>query len=308
MNLLLSTFYAALRLSTPLIFASMGGLVSEKSGVTNIALEGMMTMGAFFAVIGSYITGNPLIGVIFGILGGGAISVIHAIVCIRLRAQQTISGTAINLFSTAITSFVMFKIFNKGGQTDLVTALPFMPAKWFSEVPVVGSVLRELNWFIFMSFAIVILMQWLINRSVLGLRIRAAGEHPKAADTLGVDVIKIRYICVILSGILAGLGGAALSLSATPLFIEGMVAGRGFIALAAMVFGRWKPINTLAACIIFGLADAVQIMAQGLGWNMPSEFYSSIPYVMSIFTMILFAGKAQAPKACGIPYTRESDK
>lgn len=308
MNLLLNALYATLRLSAPLIFAGMGGLISEKSGVINIGLEGMMTMGAFFAVLGSHLTGNPWIGVIMGMLAGGLIAAIHALMCIRLRAQQTISGTAVNLFSAALTSFLIFKVFQKGGQTDIVTALSFAPARWFSQIPILGAALKEMNWFILAAFAVVFFLQWLMNKSVLGLRIRAVGEHPKAADTLGVEVNRIRYGCVIASGLLAGLGGAALSLSATPLYIEGMVAGRGFIALAAMVFGRWKPINTMAACLIFGFANAIQIIAQGFGWSMPSEFYSIIPYVMSLLAMILFAGKARAPKACGVPYVRENNK
>jgi simple sugar transport system permease protein len=237
-------------------------------------------------------------------LSGGLMATIHAFVCIHLRAQQVISGTAINLFSTAITSFLIFKIFNKGGQTDLVTPLPFAPAKWLANIPVLGDFLRELNWFVFFSFLCVALVAWLLFKTALGLRIRSIGEHPKAADTLGVNVNLIRYGCVIASGVLAGIGGVALSLSATPLFIEGMIAGRGFIALAAVVFGKWRPLETMLACFIFGFADAFQILAQGFGLSLPTEIYSAVPYVMSLAAMIIFAGKAVAPKACGVPYVR----
>lgn len=308
MNMWILVLFAGLRLSTPLIFASMGGLVSEKSGVINIALEGMLTVGAFFAVLGTYFTGNPWIGILLAVVSGGLVAAIHAFMSIRLGAQQTISGAAINTFAAAITSFLIYQVFKKGGQTDLVVSLPFAPATWFSGVPALGFVMQELNWFVLIALALVVFMKWFMDKSVLGLRICAVGEHPKAADTLGISVNRIRYGCVIGSGMLAGLGGAALSLSATPLFTEGMVAGRGFIALAAVVFGRWKPVNTFIACLIFGFADAIQILAQGFGWNMPSEFYAALPYLMSMTAMILFAGKAIAPKACGTAYVREHSK
>lgn len=308
MSIIIILLFATLRLSTPLIFAGLGGLISEKSGVTNIGLEGMMTAGAFFGVLGSYLTGNAWIGVLLGTTAGGFIAVIHAVMCIKLRAQQVISGTAINLFASAITSFMIYKVFQKGGQTDIVTPLAFDPVRWLGGGSGIFGLVKELNWFIFLALISVAIIHWVLNKSVLGLRIISVGEHPKAADTLGVNVNLIRYGCVIVSGLMAGLGGVALSLGATPLFIEGMVAGRGFIALAAVVFGRWKPLNTLAACLIFGFAEAIQIVAQGLGWGLPSEVYSSIPYLMSLVAMIFFAGRATAPKACGEAYVRENDK
>ncbi len=308
MNIIIILLFATLRLGTPLIFAGLGGLISEKSGVTNIGLEGMMTMGAFFGVLGSYLTGNAWAGVLMGTLAGGAIAVIHAVMCIKLRAQQVISGTAINLFSSAITSFMIYKVFQKGGQTDLVTSLAFGPAQWWGGRSGIFGLLKEMNWFIILALLAVAVVHWVLNESVLGLRILSVGEHPKAADTLGVNVNRLRYGCVIVSGLLAGMGGVALSLGATPLFIEGMVAGRGFIALAAVVFGRWKPLNTMAACLIFGFAEAIQIVAQGFGFSLPAEVYSSIPYIMSLVAMIFFAGRAKAPKACGDAYVRENDK
>lgn len=308
MSGILMMIAASLRMSTPLIYASLGGLISERSGVTNIALEGMMTIGAFFGVLGSYLTGNAWIGVVMAIVAGGLIASIHAFMCITMRAQQIIAGAAINLFAGAITSFLIYRIFNKGGATDIVNQLPYNIPELVKDIPILGSIMTEINWFVIFAFVVLALVNFVLYRTALGLRIRATGEHPKAADTLGVNVTSIRYGAVVASGMLAGLGGASLSLSTLPMFVEGMVAGRGFIALAAVVFGRWRPKQTVGACMVFGFASALQIQAQSFGWSLPSEFYSCLPYVLTIVTMVLFAGKAQAPLSCGVAYMREGTK
>lgn len=295
-----------LRLATPLIFAGLGGVFSENSGVTNIGLEGMMTMGAFFAVYGSAKTGNPLIGILFAMISGGAIAALHAYLSISLKADQIISGTAINLFSTALTSFLIFKIFKKGGQTDVVNSLPFNISPKLKSIPVLGSFLGELNWFVVLAFILIAVSAFILYKTPLGLRIRAVGEHPEAADTLGINVYGIRYLCVILSGILAALGGATLSIGIGSVYKEGMVSGRGYIALAAMIFGNWKPVGTMWACLLFGFADAFQMKAQGFGWNVPQEFYSSLPYVLTMLALAGFVGKTVAPAADGVPYERNN--
>ena len=218
---------STLRMATPLIFAGLGGVFSEKSGVVNIGLDGMMIIGAFFAVFGSYATGSPVIGILFAAVAGGLLAVIHAFLSIHLKADQVISGTAINLFSTAFASFLIFKIFKKGGQTDIVTGLSYNIPDAIKEIPVIGPFIAGLNWFVILAIILVFVSEFVLFKTPLGLRIRAVGEHPSAADTLGINVYKIRYLCVILSGILAGLGGAALSIGMTPVYREGMVSGRG---------------------------------------------------------------------------------
>lgn len=308
MSSIIMLISATLRMSTPLIYTALGGLLSEKSGVFNIALEGMMIMGAFFGVLGSYLTGSAWIGVAMAIAAGGLIALIHAFMCITMRAQQIIAGAAINLFAGGITSFLIYRIFNKGGATDIVNQLPFYVPQFIKDIPILGSIISEINWFVIFAFVVLIIENYVIYKTPTGLRIRATGEHPKAADTLGVNVTAIRYGAVIISGMLAGLGGASLSLSTTPLFVEGMVAGRGFIAIAAYVFGKWRPKESLIACMIFGFANALQIEARGFGWSLPSEFYSCLPYILTIITMILFSGKSQAPRGCGEAYVRESTK
>lgn len=299
---------ATLRLATPLIFAGLGGVFSERSGVVNIALEGMMTIGAFFAVWGTYKTGNPVIGIFAAMIAGMVLAALHAFLSIHLRADQVISGTAINLFSTAFASFLIFVLFEgKGGQTDSVKALPFLPksiSAALNKVPVIGDFINGLNWFVVLALVLVAVSTYVLFKTPLGLRIRSVGEHPKAADTLGISVYKIRYLCVIISGALAGLGGAALSISSAGIYREGMVSGRGFIALAAMIFGNWKPKGTMYACLLFGFAEAFQIKAQSFGWNLPSELYSSLPYVLTMLALAGFVGKTVAPAADGDPYIK----
>ncbi len=295
---------STLRMATPLIFAAIGGVFSEKSGVVNIGLEGMMAIGAFFAVFGSYATGSPVMGILFAALAGGAIAVLHAFLSINLKANQIISGTAINLFATAFASFLIFKIFKKGGQTDIVAGLPYNIPASIKGIPIIGTVVGGLNWFVIFAIILVFVSNFVLFKTPLGLRIRAVGEKPSAADTLGISVYKIRYICVILSGVLAGIGGAALTLGMTPVYREGMVAGRGFIALAAMIFGNWKPKGTMWACLLFAFGSALEINAQSLGFRIPTEIYSMIPYILTMLALAGFVGKTTAPAADGIPYEK----
>lgn len=304
---LISLLTATLRIATPLIFAALGGVFSERSGVVNIGLEGMMTIGAFFAVYGSFITGNPVIGIVFAMVAGGLLALVHAALSINLKSDQVISGTAINLFATALASFLIFILFNgKGGQTDIVKELPYNLPEGILNIPVIGEFLGGLNWFVVLAILLVFVSHYVLYKTPIGLRIRAVGEHPKAADTLGINVYKVRYLCVILSGVLAGLGGAALSLGITPLYREGMVAGRGFIALAAMIFGNWKPFGALGACLLFALGESFQIIAQGFSWSVPTEFYSMIPYILTMLALAGFVGKTNGPAANGSPYEKGS--
>jgi len=312
--ILINLLAQTLRIATPLIFAALGGIFSEKSGVVNIGLEGMMVIGAFFGVYGSYlftpIAGpviGPLVGILFGVIAGGVLGLIHAVLSIHLRADQVISGTAINLFSTALASFLIFKLFNgKGGQTDIVNGLSYNIPDWIKNIPIIGGFIAQLNWFVILAIILVFVSHYVLYKTPLGLRIRAVGEHPKAADTLGINVYKIRYLCVILSGMLAGLGGAALSLGITPLYREGMVAGRGFIALAAVIFGNWKPFGALGASLLFAFGSAFNIFAQGLSLNLPTEVYDVIPYVLTMLALAGFVGKTTGPLASGKPYDKGS--
>ncbi|WP_027623755.1 ABC transporter permease [Clostridium lundense] len=294
---------ATLRLATPLIFASLGGVFSEKSGVVNIALEGIMITGAFFGVLGSYVTGNAWMGILFAIIAGIAVSFIHAYLSVNLKADQVVSGVGINVFADALMSFLIVKFFGTASQTSVVDSIPY-PTEAMAKVPILGPLLKELNWFVFLAFILVFVSHYIIYKTPLGLRIRSVGEHPKAADTLGINVYGIRYLCVILSGILGALGGATLSIGIMNLYREGMVSGRGYIALAAMIFGNWKPINAMWASLLFAFADAFQLFAKGFGWTLPGEMYEAFPYILTMLVLAGFVGKTQAPAADGVPYEK----
>lgn len=296
---------ATLRMATPLIFTALGGVFSERSGVVNIGLEGIMAAGAFFSISATISTKNPWIGLLAGILAGVMIAAIHALLSITLRADQTVSGVAINLFASGLTSFLIFKLYGTHGQTNSVKGIGY-PTKFMRGIPVVGGLLSGLDWFVFLALILVGVSYFVLYKTPFGLRVRAVGEHPKAADTVGIKVYTTRYICVLLSGALAGLGGAYLSLGSIGLYKDGMTAGRGFIALAAMIFGNWKPVGAMWACLLFGLAQALQIQAQSFGWSLPTQFYTALPYLLTMLALAGFVGKTQAPAEDGIPYDKGS--
>lgn len=228
---------------------------------------------------------------------------IHAYLSIHLKADQIVSGVGINVFAAALTSYLIVKFFKTNSQTSVVKSLPY-PTEAMGKVPVIGGILKELNWFVFIAIALVIISHFVLYKTPLGLRIRSVGEHPKAADTLGISVYGIRYLCVILSGVLGALGGATLSIGIMNLYRENMVSGRGFIALAAMIFGNWKPVNAMWASMLFAFAETFQLFAKGFGWAIPGEFYAAFPYIITMFALAGFVGKTQAPAADGVPYQK----
>ncbi|MCT4633199.1 MAG: ABC transporter permease [Firmicutes bacterium] len=301
---LLAVLASTLRLATPLVFASLGGVFCERSGVVNIALEGIMINGAFFAILSMKYVDSPWLGVFVAMVVGIITSLILAVLAINLRANQVVAGVAINLLADSFTAFLLELVWHRSGQTDPVkNALTGNPFKFLEGIPVVGNLFEGLNPFVYLAFLLVAVSYYVLFKTPLGLRIRAVGEHPKAADTVGINVYRIRYICVMISGALAGIAGASLSLGTVNLFREGMTSGKGFIALAAMIFGKWHPVGAFLACLFFGFAEAIQIQASSLGLDfIPSEFLQAIPYVATILALIGVIGKAVAPKASGEPY------
>lgn len=297
---------SALRLATPLIFASLGGVFSERSGVVNIALEGIMIMGAFFAVLFTHMTGNPWIGVLAAMITGILTSLLLGVVAIHLQGNQVVAGVAINLLAVSLTAFLLELIWNRSGATPSVeNALTGNPFKFLEGIPILGDLFSKFTPFIYLAFLMVAVSYYVLFKTPFGLRIRAVGEHPRAADTVGINVYKIRYICVMISGALAGIAGASLSIGTISLFREGMTAGKGFIALAAMIFGKWHPIGALFACLFFGLADAIQIQAQSFGIPIAQEFLQMLPYVATILALAGVVGRSVAPKADGEPYEKD---
>lgn len=297
---------ATLRIATPLIFASLGAVITEKSGVTNIAIEGIMIMGAFFAVVGTELTGNPYLGALIGAIAGAIIALVHGTLSISLKADQIISGTSINILATAIPSLLLWMLFQRQGQSDTVMKITYSDGmkNFLMGIPLVGPFLADLNYFVFFALILAVLINFVLNRTRWGLRLKAVGEHPEAADTLGIRVVKTRYKAVIISGILAALGGAYLAVVSGNLYREGMINGRGFIAIAAMIFGNWSPLGSLLASLLFGAAEALQIYGQALGLNLPSELYYALPYILTMIAVTGFVKKSRAPKALGKPYMK----
>ena len=286
-------FWSTIRLSTPLILAALGGLFSERSGVINIALEGLMLAGAFTAAAVTYATGSPWIGLLGGMVAGLAIASIHAVACIRFRADQVVTGTAINILMIGVPGFLSGAFFLSSGSTPQIPKEQLIP-----NTPIV------------IAFLLVAITWYVLYRTPFGLRLRSVGENPEAADAAGVRVARMRYAGVLLSGVLAGIGGAYLSIGQSSLFTRNMTSGRGFIALAALIFGKWRPVQTLLACLLFGFTEAVTIQMQGVvklpsGDEIPVQFIHMVPYVLTIIVLAGFIGTSRPPRALGIPYQKE---
>jgi len=296
-SLVLST----IRLATPLILAALGGMFSERSGVINIALEGKMLAGAFTAAAVTYAAdaklglGNasPWIGLLAAMLAGLFIAAIYAVACIRFKADQVVSGAAINILMLGMPGFLSGAFFLSSGSTPQLPKEHLIP--W---TPIV------------LAFAMVAVSWYVMYRTPFGLRLRSVGEKPEAADAAGVSVNQIRYAGVLIAGVLAGIGGAYLSIGQSSLFTRNMTAGRGFIALAALIFGKWRPVQTMLACLLFGFTEAISIQMQGAvklpsGEDIPVQFIQMVPYVLTIIVLAGFIGSSRPPKALGIPYQKE---
>ncbi len=307
-------FASAIRMATPLALAAIGGTICERSGVVNIALEGMMLVGAFAGVAVALATGHTWVGVLAAVAAGMAFGGLHAFASITLRADQVVSGTAINILALGLTGFLMEVVYGHPGTTDAAATLPPL---FRVEGPAQGAAGEVWRWVsgIFLShtplvYATVLIAgaaQWAVFRTRWGLHLRALGEHPRAADTVGINVARGRYVAVLVSGALAGLAGANLSLEQVGSFTEGMTSGRGFIALAANIFGRWTPAGSYLASLLFGFADALQIKLQILRGivNIPPQLFWMLPYILTVVVLAGVMGRAIAPAAIGKPYEKE---
>lgn len=299
----------ALAKSVPLLLAAMGGLFSERTGVVNIGLEGMMLGGALAAVVGSFYSHSPWVGLFMAILVGVLFALILAVTGISWGMDQIVSGIAINILAIGITGTVLFKVFNVHGSSPSVEKLPVIPAVWWGKIPIIGGVVSRFlgtqSVIFYIAVFIVMASHFLIYKTALGLRMRAVGEDPSVAASCGINVFRLRYFGVILSGILSGMAGAYLSLGELSQFVERMTGGRGFIALAALIFGKWKPKGVMAACMFFGLAEALAETLQGGSLLIPSQFLLMLPFILTLIVLSGWIGEAQPPAADGKPYTGE---
>ena len=300
----LALIASTIRLATPLVLAALGGLFSERSGVINIALEGKMLAGAFTAAAVTYAAdtklgmgkASPGVGLLAGLMAGLFIALIYAVSCIKFKADQVVSGAAINILMIGIPGFLSGAFFLSSGSTPQLPKDHLLP-----QSPVVIAIA---------IFALVAIIWYVIYKTPFGLRLRSVGEKPEAADAAGVSVSRLRYSGVLLAGMLAGLGGAYLSIGQSSLFTRNMTAGRGFIALAALIFGKWRPVQTMLACFLFAFTDAISVQMQGAvklpsGEDIPVQFINMVPYVLTIVVLAGFIGSSRPPRALGVPYQKE---
>ena len=296
----------SLRLSVPIVFAALGGVLAERSGVYNIGLEGMMLAGAFGAAVGAFFLDTPFAGLVFGIAGGALTAVILAVLAVSLGVSQIVAGIAINIFSIGITAFLSRIVFGAQANTMTLPGFKAFAVPGLASIPIIGPVLFSQDFMVYLMYGVVGGLFFLMYYTVWGLNIRAVGENPRAADTAGLPVNRIRYLCVLASGGLAGLGGSYIVLSQVYLFSEHMTAGKGFIALAAIILGRWNPVGALFACLLFGVCDALQLRLQFANPEVPYQVFVVLPYVASILALVGLVGKPTPPGSVGIAYRREA--
>jgi general nucleoside transport system permease protein len=300
-------FASMLRYATPLTFAAIGGMFSERSGVVNIGLEGMMLMGAFFGVWGADKTGSWELGIVIAVVSGTMLALVHAYFAIHLRADQIVIGTAVNFLALGITGYVFQDVYGAGGIPTNVPQIPDVTIGWLQDVSFIGPVFGDLNLMIWLSFVLLIGAWVVMFKTPWGLRLRSVGEHPRAADTVGISVYRTRYVAVAISGALAALGGAYLTLGFIHNFDQNITGGRGFIALAALIFGKWRPFGAFAAALLFGFSSA-------LGDRLPSYFavgssvpqlFNVLPYVLTLIAVAGVIGRSIPPAAIGRPYQKQ---
>ena len=310
---------SAVRLSAPLLFACLAGLFSERSGVFDIGLEGKMLGAAFAAGAAAAVTGSAWAGLCAAIIASLCLALLHAFACVTHRGNQIVSGVAINILAAGLTALLGATWFRQGGQTPQLTdegrfrEIVWPGAEALAGIPVIGQIYSEIlsghNILVYLAYLAVPLTWWIVLRTRFGLRLRAVGENPAAVDTAGISVVWLRYRAVICCGILCGFAGAYLSIAQSAGFIRDMTAGKGFIALAALIFAKWRPVQALHACLLFGFLDAVAIRLQGtpipgIG-TIPVQFVQAVPYILTVAILAGFVGRAVPPKAGGIPYVKE---
>lgn len=299
-------FVSSVVRATPICLAALSGIYSERSGVTNIGIEGMILFGAFLSVVMTSITHNTMIGILAGIFAGAILAALHAVLSIRYKVNQIISGTAIIIFSLGLTSYLQRAVLNENPNLNnpgLTISAVQIPVLW--KIPFFGPILFNQSPIVYAMFALIIITHIFFNYTKWGLRIRSVGEHPKAADTLGVNVLRLRYISVLISGMIAGFAGAYMSIGSAGRFNEGMSAGKGFLGMAAMIFGNWNPIGSFLGAFVFGFFDSWQEKMAILQIGVPIDLLGMAPYIATMIVLSGFIGRSRGPAASGVPYEKK---
>lgn len=294
-----------IRTAAPLLIAALGLLFNSRAGIVNIGGEGIMLVGAFSGVAFSYLTGNAWAGLAMAGIAGMVAGLLFAFMVITARADQTVVGTAINILGLALTTALTRILFGVNTAQPKIDAFSSFPVPLLHKIPLIGEILFNQNVFVYLAILLLPLSHFILFKTEAGLRIRAVGEHPRACDTVGINVYRVRYITMLVSGFLCGLAGAGVSLGLLSFFTENMIAGRGFIALAAVTFGKWKPVGALWAVLLFGAGEALQYRIQAAGVDLPYEFLVMLPYLLTLLAVSGLVGRSKGPAAAGRPYVRE---
>ncbi len=300
---LTSILAAAVRMALPLFYAGLGETILERAGIINIGMEGVMLSGAFFSFLCASLTGNLMIGILGGIFGGIFVSLIHALLSIRLGKDQSVSGIALNLLLLGLTSFLFKLIFGSKSYHQIPT-LPTIQIPFLSSIPVVGEAFFHQDMMTYLIYILIIVSEIIYRKTSVGLIFTAIGENPKSAEAAGIPVYRYRYIATILNGLFGGLGGAYLVLVQLGVFNDNMISGRGYIALAAVILGRYTPMGMFGSCMIFGIANALQIRLQAIGVPLPPQALAMLPYLITLVALLGAIGKNNAPEGLGKPYVR----
>ena len=304
-NFISNLILASVRMATPLLFLSLAELYSQRAGLVHIGLEGLASIGSLVGFLVCLITGDPFLGVLAGAAAGIAVNMIYAYATINLCAEQIVYGMAINIFAPALAAFIYRVYFGAGSELVQVTLMSTVAIPGLKDIPFIGPLLFDQTPMVYLAYALVIFTAIYFSKTKSGLNYKAVGEHPKAAATLGIPVIGIKYLASVICGALAGIGGAYLTTCYTTTYVDGNVAGRGFIALAAVIFGRWSAGGVVLACLFFGFCDALQIRLQVGASGIPYQFFQMIPYVATVVVLALIGAKKAGPKAVGKPYRKE---
>ena len=297
-------FAAMLRFATPLLLGALGGIMSERSGVINVGLEGMMLMGAFFGILGADVFGSWFLGTLLGIAAGGVLGFVHAVFSIALRADQVVSGVAINFLAAGLTGYIFIAHYGDQGTPGEVSSVPDVTLPGVKDIAFVGDAIGEANLLTWVALVLVPLMALYLYRTPAGLRLRSVGEKPRAADSVGIAVQRTRYLAVVASGCLAGLAGVYLSVALVHSFNQGMTAGRGFIALAVVIFGGWRPYGALAGACLFGFSSAIAQRLPAFSESL-AVLFQALPYVVVLIVIAGLIGRSRPPAAIGVPYVKE---
>jgi len=302
---LISLVASGIRLAMPVLLAVLGEIFSERSGVLNLGLEGIMAMGAFGGFAGAFASGDAWLGLLAGLAAGAAMGLVMALFSVTLKTNQVVTGISLVILGTGLSAFMYRELFGVSSRPPRVEGLPDLNLPVLGQIPVVGPILFQHSVVVYLAVALVVLSWAALFRTTWGLKVRAVGEAPSAADTSGINVAQIRYVCVIVGSALAGLGGAVLSVAQMGLFVENMVAGRGWIAIGLVIFARWRPSLALAGALLFGVADALQFRLQALGFAaVPYEFLLMLPYLLTILVLVGSSQRQAGPAALGEPYVK----